>query len=684
MTGLTFLNPFGFLALSGLVFVGIIYFFYRRYKPRKISGLFLWESSSRPTRGGRQLTRPVVSRSLLLDLAAVFCLALAFASPAIMTSSPAGLILILDNTFSMRAHNNHVTVRQWAGQLLTHAENRHSGPRQVVILTAGDKPGVLFNQELYRPNRDVLKALDQYDPYDSPDDSGDSLTTCITLARELVAGPVDIHIFTDQNKQLATAPGISAAGARERLFFHTIKGCFPNHAIVEAWRRVSQDGTGENCLIGLANYTPHDSEAQVILRDSHQELARRSLSLKAGSIANVSFQLQPVQDQLTIAIQVPPQLDILDTDSRVCLLPAPRLSLSYMINLQDGETREAVERALLACGDTVSLDKLNGINTSNSSNTSNNSNTANTLPALLITSFEPPIPGHNEIKPLKLLSKPLSQPPGSSNEKRAGLGGKGTVMTLAIGNGGGVKRSHTGMALTGPYIVDLRHPLCRDLDFTGVYWVPVQENMDKKQVKVPLVAAGELPLYYFAYSPLYSPQFHEYDELVLNLQVFPGNITRHPAWPILFANLVCECRERLPGLHQSNYYPGEFLHWINFPDSSFNPGYLMGENLQRSILSTTSFTAVPSKPGIYRLYYSHSDRELAQIAVNSCVREESDLQGLAVMNETIELTAGGIQSGNKNNDFRNGRFSLYSWFFLLIGVILILINWILEKREVIL
>lgn len=608
MTVWTFLNPWGFAALSGLLAVGIIYLFYQRFRRKPVTGLFLWEAPPRPARGGRKISTPTASRSLLLDLAAVLFLVLALTAPAMMTTAPRGLVIILDNSLSMRAGENDKKVRQEALELLTKRENTGG----TVVMTAGTMPVILLNKGTGERIGDMETILDNYEPYDP----SDSLDKCMALADEMVPGPADIHIFTDHE---ITHDAVASRAGDNRVFVHVTAVNAANYAIVDAVRRVDRDKGTEKIMAGIANFSGSPGKTGVVLLQGDREIHRRWVSLGPGEASNVVFELEPGMQPLGIELTPPAGSDALAEDSRALLLPERGLPVSYDISLTDRETAEAVQRALDACGGTVAIKKE---------------------PALMITDV-------NTVK------NPAN--PGEKEQKV-----RGTVMTLEIPRAKGKRQS----AFLGPYVVDLAHPLCRDLELTGVYWGPVSVK-ENKSGAVSLVEAGNVPLYYFS-----GP-----GRLVLNIRAASSNILRHPAWPVMFANLVQYCRQRLPGLHKINYSTGGFLHWNQYKQPERNPNRLKGEGMEQPLFVNTPVARVPSKPGIYSL--SNNNGLINKIAVNACARSESDLRHLSKRTATMELTS----EQKKETPGRKHATSM-AWIFLLLAALAMVSNWWLGLKEI--
>ncbi|MCP4155707.1 MAG: VWA domain-containing protein [bacterium] len=596
MRGMTFLNPWGFAALGGLLAVGIIYLFYQRFKPRRITGLFLWDAPPAVYKGGRKLSVPFVTRSLLLDLLAILLLALALANPALLSPSGAVPVFILDGSLSMRANQNHKLIRSEIPLLL---ENYRQN-RRAVIIEAGSVPALLFNRDWSRG--EVGKILKNYEPYSRECDIAGS----IALAQELVPDAAEIHVLTDRLPEKKSA---------SLFHYHILKGNYPNQAILEALRRRVEDGAQgykEKITVSIGNFSATTSEPRLIIRENNTEIHSESFTIPAGSYAQTSIQIPVNQSQLQVEIES--QEDYLSADNRALLLPVPHKTLTYQINIKNPRAYASVEKALIACDARKA--------------------TADEEPHLLVTQ--------------------------SPTEK-------GAVMTLEI-TGSGAEGSHQkATALLGPYVIDRAHPLCRDLELTGIYW-PLTPGLKPGKEISPLVTAGDTPLYYFRGK----------DRLCLNLRVSLGNITRATAWPVLFANLERLCRRRIPGLHRVNYSPGDFLQFELYDDKTQNPTTLTGADFEEQIKNTAAAAPLPHVPGIYTL--SNKETKAGRVVVNALAPLESDLRQLSDKHEIYPPGHSGLNGSVKKHSQSREIHSI-AWIFLLIAAFLVFLNWHLDKRE---
>lgn len=329
MSGLSFLTPWGLLGLTSLVAVGVIYLFYQRFRERPVTGLFLWDAPALATRGGRRFATPRATRSLLLDVLAVILLALALGTPAWVAQAGRTLVVVLDDSLSMRAAENHESVRKEVDALI----RGHGGG--VLLIAAGETVRVLADQESTPAT--VRDALAAWNPYAV----SDSVSQAITLAVGWSAGPGEMHIFTDQPLVLSPKDGCS-------LTLHRYAGRRDNRAIVDAERRFSAETGKDQVLACIANYAASKASLSVVIRTDAGVLARQQVDVASGGIETVLLDLPPGTGAVTVEMEG--GIDALQEDSFVTLLPEPRLVVTGHVALSDDGVADMARRALRAAG----------------------------------------------------------------------------------------------------------------------------------------------------------------------------------------------------------------------------------------------------------------------------------------------------------------------------------------------
>jgi hypothetical protein len=191
----------GFLApwfLGGLAALGVPIFLHllrqHRAMPRPVSSLMFFERGTQSSTRYRRLRHLVL---FALRSALVLLVVLAFANPFVRyaaTDIKARLLLIvLDNSFSMRAGTRFADAKQQALAVL--AAKPHAQKAQ--IMTLGGQFGVLT--QAIADEAQLHAALESVQPGDGHANFGE-LGRAIRQLSETVHGPIDLNLFSDMQR----------------------------------------------------------------------------------------------------------------------------------------------------------------------------------------------------------------------------------------------------------------------------------------------------------------------------------------------------------------------------------------------------------------------------------------------------------------------------------------------------
>jgi hypothetical protein len=321
-----FNTPHGLYALSSLGVVLLIYFFYQLYRPQRVSGLFLWEHPKDTRKGGRRISKLLASRSLILDLLTVIFLALVIAGPVLITKSSPVLVIILDNSLSMRAGNNHLRVKKEALAILN-----NSGSTNILVITAGSRPRIIDKGSSLI---DARKALAAYDPYDG----SESINKVLTLTEQLIDQDADIHIFTDQKFNIPSS-------GKGKITTHILEARKANMAILETLRIPVSKDHPEKLQLSIANFSFQPGQATLFIKASkiiHEKL----INLEAGARHHLTLEL-PAKTR-SIKLWLESHSDFLREDSKASLLPEKLQKIYFRVDISDQEKADFFIRALRA------------------------------------------------------------------------------------------------------------------------------------------------------------------------------------------------------------------------------------------------------------------------------------------------------------------------------------------------
>jgi hypothetical protein len=173
-------------------------------------------------------------------------------------------------------------------------------------------------------------------------------------------------------------------------------------------------------------------------------------------------------------------------------------------------------------------------------------------------------------------------------------------------------------AWLSPFAVDRSHAWLSGITLGGVAWTAGRGALPGRA----LVVAGGTTL-------LSEEALPGGRRLWLSLDPAASNLPRAPDWPILWANVLGECRREVPGPVRSNCAIGDEIEWRRaLGDGALPPDLLLerpdGDKVQGRGLRVVSWRA--EQPGLH--FVRDADgRELGRIAVRFHDVVESDLSG---------------------------------------------------------
>jgi hypothetical protein len=287
----------GFLApwfLAGLAALGVPVFVHllRRHKsaPRPVSSLMFFE------RGTQSSTRYRRIRYLLLFAlrsALVLLVVVAFANPYLRRAAADAngrlLLIVLDNSFSMRAGTRFSDAKQQALAVL--AEKSHTQKAQIMGL--GGKLDVLTQP--IADNAQLHASLDSIQPGDGHANFGD-LARAIRPMADTSRGPIDLHLFSDMQR---TAMPLNLADtvlpSNVTLILEpVVKGSAPPNWTVESVDAPDslsdpKDPTRSRVEAVVAGFGTPAATKAVSLVVNGKVIATRKVDVPAGGRATVEF-----------------------------------------------------------------------------------------------------------------------------------------------------------------------------------------------------------------------------------------------------------------------------------------------------------------------------------------------------------------------------------------------------------
>jgi hypothetical protein len=307
-----FVQPWGLVALLAVPAVVALHWFRRRFAPRRVSALFLWESLDRASVAGRRLERLHRSASFWLELLAAAALALACASPRLPWTRPAKhLVVVLDGSASMNAANavDSTTNGGESSRARAIASVRarvDALPRRsrVTIVESGPTPRLLAGPAAF-PAEATAKLAD-YEPSLGRHDLGPALA----LASELGNGGA-VTLLTDDFDPERFAPEVELESVGRAL---------DNVGFTHASR--TRESSGEHVFLSVASFSRRAERRRMTLLAGRETIDTRELTLEPGERKHLEFTLPPGTP--SIAAKLEP--DAFTADDELWLAPVvPRV-----------------------------------------------------------------------------------------------------------------------------------------------------------------------------------------------------------------------------------------------------------------------------------------------------------------------------------------------------------------------
>ena len=184
-------------------------------------------------------------------------------------------------------------------------------------------------------------------------------------------------------------------------------------------------------------------------------------------------------------------------------------------------------------------------------------------------------------------------------------------------------------AVIGPFLARSGHPLLQDIDFNGVLWQSPRKQTPAQSQS--LLQAGNACL---ISAPIHNSQEHMHWHVDLE----QSTLTKHPAWPSLFANLVQWRLQFLPGMKHSNLStnmqnrivlpPTNKSIRLQFPDSSTET-FLPNQN---GVLTLPRC----SDAGMYQIFLDDETQAWHRFMVHHLHNTSSDFSACTTLHAEIE------------------------------------------------
>jgi hypothetical protein len=323
--------PLALIALATVPALAAIYILRNRFRRRQVSSLLLWRFHVQSKSGGAKIHRLQLPLLFFLELLALLLLVAAATGPHWkLPQSTRPLIVVLDDSFSMRAMKDGVSAQTCAHEFLEKLF-RHQPPPSTRLILAGTEPRSLGSTA--KTWREVDELLAQWKCW-SPSATIDS---AITLAAELGKQQANILVLTDHqpaDKKISN----------QRLEWHAFGLPLDNFAIVNASRTVF--GEQDRCLLEVANFSAGAGATKLLVQAGSNAPQGSLVSLGAHESQRLVFNIPSSAPLLLATLET----DSLAEDNEVQLLPPIRKRVRVQVALTNENLSALVNRTLDATG----------------------------------------------------------------------------------------------------------------------------------------------------------------------------------------------------------------------------------------------------------------------------------------------------------------------------------------------
>ncbi|HTX22146.1 MAG TPA: VWA domain-containing protein [Candidatus Aquilonibacter sp.] len=323
--------PLAMIALATVPALAAIYILRNRFRRKQVSSLVLWRFHVQSKSGGAKIHRLQLPLLFFLELLALLLLVTAATGPHWkLPQSARPLIVVLDDSFSMRAVDSGVSAQTRARDFLEKLF-RQSPPPSTRLILAGTEPRSLGS--IAKNWSEVNELLPQWKCW-SPDASIDS---AITLAAELGKQQANILVLTDHKPagEKITNP---------RLEWHAFGEPLDNFAFVNASRTAF--GDEDRCLLEIANFSGAARTTKLLIQTGTNAAQGSLVSLGARESQRLVFNIPTGTPLLRAELEA----DSLAEDNEIQLLPPIRKRVRVQVALTNENLSALANRTLDATG----------------------------------------------------------------------------------------------------------------------------------------------------------------------------------------------------------------------------------------------------------------------------------------------------------------------------------------------
>jgi hypothetical protein len=323
--------PLALIALAIVPALAAIYILRNRFRRRQVSSLVLWNFRVQSKAGGAKIHRLQLPLLFFLELLALILLVAAATGPHWkLPQSSRPLIVVLDDSFSMRAERDGVSAQTRAKEYLEKLYRSQPPPYTRLILASTEPRSLGSTVKTWHEVNDLLPQWKCWSP-------NIAIDSAITLAAELGKEQANILVLTDHKPP-------DEKISNDRLEWCAFGWPLDNFAFINASRTVF--GDQDRCLLEIANYSDNPGSTKLSVQTGSNVMQSSLISLGPHQRQRLVFNIPSTVPSLRATLDP----DALNEDNEVQLLPPIRKRVRVQVALTNKNLSALVNRTLDATG----------------------------------------------------------------------------------------------------------------------------------------------------------------------------------------------------------------------------------------------------------------------------------------------------------------------------------------------
>lgn len=315
-------SPVALLGLISLPLLTAVYLLRNRLRNYPVSSIILWQRISSARLGGKTIDRPRLPLIFFLELLILFLITAGAAGPVIrLTDSRAPLIVVLDNSISMKAATGEQTFRDRAvDEILATVD--FSRFRSITLILAGTEPVLLGSG-----SRETAGLKNDLEKWTCTAPRAD-ISKAVALAGNLQGR---VLVISDHKPPEEKPP----AG----LVWKSVGAPLPNRGFINA--SLTRYGSKLRCFLEIQNFSTTRLAFTCTVNKTP-----RNCRLSAGEKKRIILEITDTKKPVTATLPA----DAYAEDDTVVLYPPPLRRVSVGYTIADAELKTLLKRTVTSTG----------------------------------------------------------------------------------------------------------------------------------------------------------------------------------------------------------------------------------------------------------------------------------------------------------------------------------------------